>query len=143
MFPPGVASAAAQRAVAEAAGTIHHNAQHRTPPRGETTEPSPFEPVGVAIRMVGNFIQVNHWDEQTTAARVTYELDESTATAVREAQYQQEYEHAAQQLSAELSVQVALQLSYLETEQRAYAQTRLSTLARRLAMEHSQTHATM
>ena len=33
-----------------------------------------------------------------------------------EAQYRQEYEHAAQQLSAELSVQAAQQLNYLETE---------------------------
>ena len=62
---------------------------------------------------------------------------------MREAQYQEEYEHAAQQLSAELNAQAAQQLQYLETEQRAYAQARLSTLESGLAMEYSQTQAAM
>ena len=120
------------------AGTIHHNAQDRTHHGGETTEP-----VGVAIRMVGNCIQVSWGDEKATAARVTCELDASTAASVREAQYRQGHEHAAQQLSAELSVQAAQQLNYLETEQRACAQACLSTLEKGLAMEFSQTQATM
>ena len=152
LFPPGVASAAAQRAVAEQVMSPNVRRDY-PPPRARSHTPSrrdygaqgssPLEPVGMAIRMVGQFIQVSRGDEQTTAARVTYELEESTAAAVREAQYQEEYEHAAQQLSAELNAQAAQQLHYLETEQRAYAQARLSTMESGLAMEYSQTQAAM
>ena len=131
LFHPGVASAAAQRAVAEQ--LVSPNGRRDYPPqcaRSHTPSEmgygaqgsSPLEPVGIAIKVVGNFIQGSCGDKQTTAARVTYKLEESTAAAVREAQYQQERKHAAQQLSAKLSVQAAQQLNYLETEQRAYAQ---------------------
>ena len=129
LFPPGVASAAAQRAVAEQVMSPNVHRDY-PPPRARSHTPSrrdygaqgssPLEPVGMAIRMVGQYIQVSCGDEPTTAARATYELEESTAAAVREAQYQQEYEQAAQQLSAELNAQAAQQLHYLETEQRAY-----------------------
>ena len=58
----------------------------RTPSqiRGYGSSPYPLEPVDIAIRMVGDFLQVRQGDEEATAARVTYEVNESTAAAVRE-----------------------------------------------------------
>ena len=64
-----------------------------------------MERVGRAIHMVGQFIQVWRGDEEATAARITYELEESTEATVREARYRAEYEQAEQQLAAELSMQ--------------------------------------
>ena len=96
----------------------------------------PLEPVGRAVHMVGQFIQVRRGDEETTVARITYELEESTA--VREAHYRAEYEQAAQQLSAELSMQTAQNLQYLEAEQRIYAQARVQTVEAGLATEYNQ-----
>ena len=54
-----------------------------------------LEPVGRAIHMAGQFIQVRRGDEETTAARITYELEEFTEAVVREARYKAEYEQAA------------------------------------------------
>ena len=76
---------------------------------------SPLEPVGIAISMVGNYIQVK-----------LLELHMNSRSQLQE--HRQKYEHGAQQLSAELSVQVAQPLNYAETEQRACAQACLSTL---------------
>ena len=83
--------------------------------------------------MVGQFIQAQRGDEDATAARITFELEESTEAAVREAQNRAEYEQIAQQLSAELTTQAAQLLQYLEGEQRTYAQARVSTVEAVLA----------
>ena len=117
----------------------------RTPSqiRGYGNSPYPLEPVDIAIRMVGDFLQVRQGDEEATAARVTYEVNESTAAAVREMQFRQEYEHAVRQLSSELSIQAEQHLHYLEGEQRAYAQARLSTVEAGLATEYMQSQASM
>ena len=101
----------------------------------------PMEHVGRAIHMVGQFIQVRHGDAETTAARITYELEKSTQATVREARYRAEYEQAEQQLAAELSMQAAQNLQYLEAEQRIYAQARVQTVEAGLAMEYAQTQS--
>ena len=61
-------------------------------------------------------------DEKTTAAQIAYKLEESTEAVVREARCKAKYEQTAQQLSAELSMQAAQNLQYLEAKQRVYAQ---------------------
>ena len=88
--------------------------------------------------MVGQFTQARRDDEEATAARITYELEESTEGTVREARYRAEYEQAEQQLAAELSMQAAQNLQYLEAEQRVYAQARVQTVEAGLAMEYAQ-----
>ena len=74
--------------------------------------------VGRSISVIGQFIQIRKRDEETTAARITYELEESTASAVREAQLIQEYNAAAAQLAAQLSAGAAQGLQYMEQKQR-------------------------
>ena len=93
--------------------------------------------------MVGQFIQVRRGDEETTAARITDELEKSTEATVCEARYRAEYEQAAQQLSAEFSMQAAQNLQFLEAEQRIYAQTRIQTVETGLAMEFTQAQSNM
>ena len=44
----------------------------------------PQELLGRSIDMIGQFIQIRRGDEEATAARITYELEESIASAVRE-----------------------------------------------------------
>ena len=51
-----------------------------------------MEPARRASHMVGEFIQVRRGDEQTTAARIAYELEKSMEAAVRAACYRAEYE---------------------------------------------------
>ena len=97
-------------------------------PQQPPQQQPPLEPVGLAIHMLGQFVQARCGDEDATAARVTFELEESTEAAVREARYRAEYEQVAQQLSAELTMQAAQHLQYLEAEQCTCAQARVSTI---------------
>ena len=50
-----------------------------------------------SLQTIGHFIQVRRGDEEATAARVAYELNESNAATVREGQLRQEYEDATAQ----------------------------------------------
>ena len=75
--------------------------------------------------------------------RITYELEETTASAVREAQLQQEYNAAAAQLAAELSAGASQQLQYMEHEQRMHAEARIRTIESALGSEYQQTQANL
>ena len=72
-----------------------------------------------------------------------YELEESTASAVREAQLQQEYNAAAAQLAAELSAGASQQLQYMEHEQRMHAEARIRIIESALGSEYQQTQANL
>ena len=87
----------------------------------------PQELLGRSINTIGQFIQIRRGDEETTVARITYELEESAASAAREAQLQQEYNTAAAQLAAELSASASQQIQYMEHEQWMHAETRIRT----------------
>ena len=65
------------------------------------------EILGQSIRMVGHFLQVRQSDTEQMASRVTFELEEQTASAVREEQLRNEYAQAADALRAELSEEAA------------------------------------
>ena len=75
--------------------------------------------------------------------KASHELEESTEATVREARYRAEYEQAEQQLAAELSMQAAQNLQYLEAEQRIYAQARVQTVEAGLAMEYAQAQSNL
>ena len=101
LFPPGVVAAGRKPAIPQA---MSPRGRDYPPPRegartpfqvrGYGNNPHPLEPVDVAIRMASNFLLVRQGDEEAAAARVTYEVSESTAAAVRESQHRQECESA-------------------------------------------------
>ena len=70
-------------------------------------------------------------------------LEETTASAVREAQLKQEYNTAAAQLAAELSAGASQQLQYMEHEQRMHAEARIRTIESAVGSEHRQTQANL
>ena len=117
----------------------------RTPPRayGGNLPNRPQEFFGASINMIGQFLQVRRGDEEAVAARISYELNEHTASTVREAQLQQEYQEATAQLQAELSAAATQQLQYAELEHRLYAEARLRTAETALGSEYSQSQAAM
>ena len=158
LFPPGVAIFGAgggqgQQALPPASSQVMsprcrdyppaRGSRGRTPPRGYggASPAYPQELLGCSINMIGQFIQIRRGDEETTAAKITYELEESTASAVREAQLQQEYNVAAAQLAAEFSAGASQQLQYMEHKQRMHAEARIRTIESALGCEHQQTQA--
>ena len=160
LFPPGVAIFGAgggqgQQALPPASSQVMsprcrdyppaRESRGRTPPRGYggAGPAYPQELLGRSINMIGQFIQIRRGDEEATAARITYELEESTASAVREAQLQQEYNAAAAQLAAELSAGASQQLQYMEHEQRMHAEARIRTIESALGSEYQQTQANL
>ena len=75
---------------------------------------------------------------EQVASRVTFELEEQTASAVREAQLRDEYAQAAGALRTELSEEAAQRFHYLEQEQNIFAQARLRTVESALGTEYAQ-----
>ena len=160
LFPPGVTILGAgggqgQQALPHASSQVMsprcrdyppaRESRGRTPPRGYggAGPAYPQELLGRSINMIGQFIQIRRGDEEATAARITYELEESTASAVREAQLQQEDNAAAAQLAAELSAGASQQLQYMEHEQRTHAEARIRTIESALGSEYQQTQANL
>ena len=66
-----------------------------------------------------------------------FELEEQTASAVREAELQQEYAQAASALRTELSEEAAQRFQYLEHQQSVFAQARLRTVESALGCEYA------
>ena len=77
-------------------------------------------------------------DNEQMASRVTFELEEQTASAVREEQLRGEYAQAAETLRAELSEEAAQRFQYLEQQQNIFAQARLRTVESALGTEYAQ-----
>ena len=73
------------------------------------------------------------------ASRVTFQLEEQTALAVREEELRTEYARAADNLRAELSAEAAQHFQYLEQQQNIFAQARLRTVESALGTEYVQT----
>ena len=63
--------------------------------------------LGQSIRMVGQFLHMRQGEQEQMASRVTFELEEQTASAVREEQLRGEYAQAADALRTELSEEAA------------------------------------
>ena len=73
-------------------------------------------------------------DNEQVASRVTYELEEQTASAVWEEELRTEYARAADNLRAELSAA----LPAPRTTAKFFAQARLRTVESALGTEHAQ-----
>ena len=93
--------------------------------------------LGQSIRMVGQFLHMRQSDNEQMASRVTFELEEQTASAVREAELQEEYAQAASALRIELSEEAAQRFQYLEHQQNIFAQARLRTVESALGCEYA------
>ena len=63
------------------------------------------EVLGQSIRMVGQFLHLHQRDSEQMASRVTFELEEQAASAVREEQLRHEYAIAADEFRKELSAE--------------------------------------
>ena len=87
--------------------------------------------------MVGQFLHMRQSDNEQMASRVTFELEEQTASAVREEQLRDEYAQAADALRAELSEEAAQRFQYLEHQQNIFAQARLRTVESALGCEYA------
>ena len=87
--------------------------------------------------MVGQFLRMRQSDNEQMASRVTFELEEQTASAVREAELQEEYAQAASALRIELSKEAAQRFQYLEHQQNIFAQARLRTVQSALGCEYA------
>ena len=72
------------------------------------------------------------------ASRVTFELEEQTASAAQEEQLCGEYAMAAEELRKELSEEASQRFQYLEQEQNILAQARLRTVESALGTEYAQ-----
>ena len=94
--------------------------------------------LGQSIRIVGQFLHLRQGDHEQMASRVTFELEEQTASAVREAQLRDEYAQAASELRTELSEEAAQRFQYLEQQQNVFAQARLRTVESALGTEYAQ-----
>ena len=70
-----------------------------------------------SIRMIGQFLHTRQVDREQMASRVTFELEEQTASAVREDELRGEYARAAENLKTELSAEAAQHFFYLERQQ--------------------------
>ena len=73
--------------------------------------------------MVGQFLQMRQGDNEQVASRVTFELEEQTASAVREEQLRGEYAQAADALRTD--------------QQNIFAQSRLRTVESALGCEYA------
>ena len=87
--------------------------------------------------MVGQFLHMRQNDNEQMASRVTFELEEQTASAVREEELRQEYAQAAGVLRTELSEEAAQRFQYLEHQQNIFAQARLRTVESALGCEYA------
>ena len=106
--------------------------------RGRSPRGTGGEVLNQSIRMVGQFLHLRQGDHEQMASRVTFELEEQTASAVREAQLRDEYAQAAGALRTELSEEAAQRFHYLEQEQNIFAQARLRTVESALGTEYAQ-----
>ena len=86
------------------------------------------EILGNSIRVMAQFLHMRQGDNEQMASRVTYELEEQTALAVREEQLRGEHAQAAETLRAELSEEAAQRFQYLEQQQNIFAEARLRTV---------------
>ena len=93
--------------------------------------------LGQSIRMVGQFLHMRQSDNEQMASRVTFELEEQTASAVREEELRNEYAQAAGALRTELSEEAAQRFQYLEHQQNIFAQARLRTVESALGCEYA------
>ena len=105
--------------------------------RGRSPRVDNAEVLGRSIRMVGQFLHMRQSDNEQMASRVTFELEEQTASAVREEQLRDEYAQAADALRAELSEEAAQRFQYLEHQQNIFAQARLRTVESALGCEYA------
>ena len=105
--------------------------------RGRSPQVGNAEVLGHSIRMVGQFLHMRQNDNEQMASRVTFELEEQTASAVREAELQEEYAQAASALRIELSEEAAQRFQYLEHQQNIFAQARLRTVESALGCEYA------
>ena len=105
--------------------------------RGRSPQVGHAEVLGRSIRMVGQFLHMRQSDNEQMASRVTFELEEQTASAVREAELQEEYAQAASALRTELSEEAAQRFQYLEHQQSIFAQARLRTVESALGCEYA------
>ena len=106
--------------------------------RGRSPRGNGGEVLGQSIRMVGQFLHLRQGDHEQMASRVTFELEEQTASAVREAQLRDEYAQAASELRTELSEEAAQRFQYLEHQQNIFARARLRTVESALGTEYAQ-----
>ena len=86
----------------------------------------------------GQFLHLRQGDHEQMASSVTFELEEQTASAVREAQLRDECAQAASELRTELSGEAAQRFQYLEQQQNIFAQARLRTVESALGTEYAQ-----
>ena len=93
--------------------------------------------MGNSIRVMAQFLHMRQGDNEQMASRVTYELEEQTASAVREEQLRGEYAQAAEALRTELSEEAAQRFQYLEQQQNIFAQARLRTVESALGTEYA------
>ena len=105
--------------------------------RGRSPRVGHAEVLGQSIRMVGQFLHMRQNDNEQMASRVTFELEEQTASAVREEELRQEYAQAAGVLRTELSEEAAQRFQYLEHQQNIFAQARLRTVESALGCEYA------
>ena len=75
------------------------------------------EVLGQSLQMVGQFLHLRQGDHEQMASRVTFELEEQAAAAVREEELRREYARAADNLRAELSAEAAQHFQHLEQQQ--------------------------
>ena len=106
--------------------------------RGRSPREGGAEVLGQSIRMVGQFLHLRQGDQEQMASRVTFELEEQTAAAVREEELRNEYAREAENLRAVLSAEVAQHFQHLEHQQNIFAQARLRTVESALGTEYAQ-----
>ena len=106
--------------------------------RGRNPRGTGGEVLGQSIRMVGQFLHLRQGDHEQMVSKVTFELEEQTASAVREAQLRDEYAQAASELRTALSEEAAQRFQYLERQQNIFAQARLRTVESALGTEYAQ-----
>ena len=106
--------------------------------RGRSPRGNGGEVLGQSIRMVGQFLHLRQGDHEQMASRVTFELEEQTAAAVREEELRSEYAQEAENLRATLSAEAAQHFQHLEHQQNIFAQARLRTVESALGTEYAQ-----
>ena len=96
------------------------------------------EVLGNSIRVMAQFLHMRQGDNEQMASRVTYELEEQAAAAVREEELRNEHAREAQILRAVLSAEAAQHFQHLEQQQNIFAQARLRTVESALGTEYAQ-----
>ena len=82
--------------------------------RGRSPRDVGGEILGNSIQVMAQFLHTRQGDNEQMASRVTHELEEQTASAVREEELRTEYARAADNLRAELSAEAAQHFQQLE-----------------------------